>query len=59
MSEFDKVNEITDIQDYVQIQSDKKLTNSPLAGYARTTDYQFNRFKVDYEDQIRDETLKS
>ena len=59
MSEFGRDEEIDDIQEYIQVRADKKLTNSPLPDYAKTTDYEFSRFKINYGDQIRDETLKS
>lgn len=54
---MEKSEERQDMDDYMQTQADKKLTNSPYKHYANTTDYKFSRFKIDHQDAHRDEIL--
>lgn len=50
--------ESEDIEDYKQWRADKKLTNSPLSNFEKTTDYRFSRLKVDLQDMNLDQDLK-
>ena len=46
------------MNDHLQTINDKKLLNTPTKTFKKTTDYQFNRFKIDHDDRHRDEYLK-
>ncbi|CAI2365131.1 unnamed protein product [Moneuplotes crassus] len=48
----------TDMDDYLQTQSDKKLVNTPTKSYAMTTDYEFGRLSINHQANERDEYLK-